>query len=135
MIDTHEKFRVPDEGKTHELIFEVNWNQNDPKSNECKLIRVTMPNGDVCLIKKEHLNAILFAIGTESEQRKLVPQRVGHSRHYSTVLGITATKDIRKGEKIVVPVTLTLPTVYEEVIGEARDAQRDLAKNRTSVSL
>lgn len=132
MITSHEKFKVPDEGKTHELIFEVNWNPHDKKSNNCQIVRVTMPNGDAVLIRKEHLNAILFAIGTEEEQQKMIPQTLTHSRIYETVVGVTAQKDIRKGEKVIFPIKLTLPTLEETVIGEIKDVRNKIAKGQLS---
>ena len=120
MIKGHEKFRVPDENKLNDLDVEVNWNPKDKKSNECKLIRVTGKDGSVSVIRKEHLNAVLFAIGNEAEQRKMIPQVERTSRWYETVVSVKATKDIHKGEEITLPIKLTLPTFDKEVIAEAK---------------
>lgn len=120
MIKTYEKFRIPDENKEKEILVEVNWNPKDDKSNDCKLLRVTFPNGDVAVVKKDHLNALLFAIGNPEEQRKMIPQTLRRSRWYETVIEVEAKQDIKKGEKISFPLKLTLPTFEEEVIAEAK---------------
>ena len=123
MLKTHEKIRVPDINKEKDFFAEVNWAPKDKRTNECKVIRFSFPNGDSALVLREHLNAILFAIGKEEDQRKLIPQTINRSRHYETVVGVVATKNIQKGEQINFPIKLTLPTFSEEIIAEA---QRDV---------
>lgn len=127
MIKSHEKMRIPDENKERDLVLEVNWNPKDKKSNDCKLIRVTYPDGSISVIRKEHLNAVLFAIGNEEEQRKMIPQVTTRSRWYETVVSVKAKSDIRKGESITFPIKLTLPSIEEEAIAEAK---RDVLEGR-----
>lgn len=124
MIKGYEKLRVPDETKKHELLLEVNWNPYDEASKDCKMIRVSM-GGKSAVVKREHLNALLFAIGTEEDQRKMIPQVKRTSRWYETVVSVKATKNIAKGEAITFPIKLTLPTFEQEVIAEAK---QDLLK-------
>lgn len=100
--------------------MEVNWNPSDSKTNECKLIKLTFPNGESSLVKREHLNAIMFTMGTEEEQRQLTPQTLTRIRNYETTLGITAKKDIRKGEKINVHVKIPIPLSQEDVLAMER---------------
>jgi len=119
MIDGHEKFQLKSEGEGSPWFIEVNW-QDDPKTNQCKILKITFPNGDTSFIKKEHLLAVLFAIGSESEQQKMIPQKLTRSKWYETVLSVKATKDIRRGESIIFPVKITLPAVEEEVIKEMK---------------
>ena len=64
--------------------------------------------------------AILFAIGNEAEQRKMIPQKLTRVKWYETVVSVKATKDIRKGENITFPIKITLPSVEEEVIREVK---------------
>lgn len=120
MLKTHEAFRLVDESKQNELKLEVNWNPKEEKSNECKLIRFTFPNGETSTIKREHLFSILFACGTDDQQRKSIPQRITKSRSYQTVLGIKATKNIKAGEMINVPVNIPLPDIVEDIIGDIK---------------
>lgn len=120
MIKDHQKLRVPDENKEKDFFIDVNWNPKDSKTNECKLLRVTFPNGDVALVKREHFNAILFAIGTAEDQRKLIPQKQMRVKWYETVVSVKATKDISRGESITFPIKLSLPAVEEEVLGELK---------------
>lgn len=109
MIRTHEKLRLTDLNKQHDLLIEVNWDAKDSKSNDCQLLRFHYPNGDVATIKRDDFNAILFLIGTPSQQRDLVPQKVETIRNIETTLGIKATKNIAKGEMINVPVKIPIP--------------------------
>ena len=125
MMSDHQVMRVPDENKIHPLELEVNWNPRDTKSNGCKLIRVLYPDGRQAILRKEHLMAAMFAFGNEVEQRQLIPQTTTRSKWYKTMLGITAHKDIRKGEKINVNVNIPIPTVEEEVAAEIK---RELLK-------
>lgn len=116
MISGHEKIRIPDINKKNDLVAEVNWNPYDKESNECKLIRLTMPGGKTAVVKREHFQAIVFAMAKSEDQHKLVPEVLTRVKVYETTLGITATKDIRKGEKIVVPVKFDIPISQEETI-------------------
>lgn len=123
MITEHEKFQIFDEmkGRGNNFFMEVNWlGDNDEETNNCKLIKFVFPDGKESLIKKEHLNAILFAIGTKAEQMKMIPQVIRKVKHYETVIGIKAIKDIKKGENIVVPISLSLPSTEEEAIAEVK---------------
>jgi|SRR5581483_3407329 len=119
MIKSYQKLRAPDENKTNDVMLEVNWSAKDDKSNECKLIRVTLGDKSA-VIKKEHLLSMIFAMGTEEEQRKLIPQSITTSRWYESIISVTAKNDIKKGESITFPIKLSLPSVEEEVIGEIK---------------
>ncbi len=125
MIKDYQKFKLQDETKQHDIMLEVNWNPHDKAVTDCKLVRITHPGGKSSIVKKEYLNAFLFAIGSESEQRNMVPQTVQRSRHYETTVEVEAKKDIKKGEKITFPIKLTLPTLSQEIISEAK---QDLTK-------
>ena len=120
MLKTYEKFRLIDENKQNEFYIEVNRNPKDDKSNDCKLITFIHPNGSETTVKREHLISILFAFGTEDQQKKMIPQKISQVRFLKTVLGIKATKDIKKGEMINIPVDLKLPSIEEEVIGDIK---------------
>lgn len=117
MIKSHEKFRILDENKLNNFTAEVNWNEKDEKTNNCKMLRIIFPDGKECIMKKEQFTALLFAIGNEEEQRKMIPQKITRVRWYETVLSIKATKDIRKGESITFPIKLTMPSEEEQIIG------------------
>lgn len=84
------------------------------------MIKVTFPNGQEQIIRREHLHAILFAISGPEEQRKLIPETTIKTRWYETVVGVVAKKDIRKGEEIRFPIKLSLPTFEEEIIGDMK---------------
>lgn len=130
MIQTYEKFRLPDENKQNDFYMEVNWNPEDKKTNDCKLIKVTFPNGKSAIIKREYLNQILFAIGNPEDQKKLIPQNFETVHWRETVLGIKATKDIKKDEMINFPIKISFPcTLVREAIGEEA-WKREVAKGQ-----
>lgn len=114
MIKGYEKLRIPDLNKTNDFFIEVNW-VKEPKIQGCKILRVTFPNGEEAYVKKDHFYAILFAIGNESEQRKMIPQTVQKVKWFESVLSVKAKKDIRKGENITFPIKLSIP-MSQEVI-------------------
>lgn len=128
MITDYNKARFIDENKTGEFFAEVNWNKFDEKVRDCKLIRFTFPGGKTCMVKKEALLSFLFAIGSEEEQRKMIPQLINRSRHYETTVSVEAKHDIKKGENVTFPIKLTLPTFSEEIIAEAK--RELLTKNK-----
>lgn len=120
MISDFQKFILPDANKKNNIKAEVNWNPTDVNSNECKIIKFILPNGKESYIKRDDLNEILFAIGKAEDQRRLIPQKLTHVKWYETVVGVKATKDIKKGEVINFPIKLSLPAGEEEVIGEPK---------------
>lgn len=124
MIKTHEQILVPDINRENPLVVEVNWNPKDKKTNECKVVRLIYPNGQTALVKREHLHGVLFSIGREEDQQKLVPQTLTRIRNYETMLGITATKNIAKGEKINVHVKIPIPLTQDDVYAGARSSKK-----------
>lgn len=118
MIDSYEKFRISDENKAHDFFVEVNW-KKDKSIENCQLLKVTFPDGQQAFVKKDILFAFLFAIGGPKEQRAMIPQQVTRVKWYETVVGVKATKDIRKGETITFPIKLSIPVSQEEIIGDA----------------
>ena len=118
MLSGHEKFKLIDINGRPAATVEVNWNPEDKETNECKILKFTYPDGTVSYVERKLLNELLFAIGKPEDQRKMIPQIDRKVRWYETVLGVIATKDIRKGETINFPIKITLPSIEEEVIGE-----------------
>lgn len=132
MIIEYEKFRVPDDNKKHDWFFEVNYDDK-PETQDCKILKVTHPDKSVSYVKKEHLMAILFAIGNAAEQREMTPQIVTKTKRYETVLQVKATKDIRKGESITFPVSFTLPVSREDKIGAVPKSKNHIIGTGTKV--
>lgn len=124
MITDYEKFRMQDENGKNDFFVEVNWKPDDPETSDCKILKVTFSNGSEAFVKKEYLNAMLFAIGTAAEQRDLLPQKIVTARKYQTVLGIKAKKNIKAGEMINVQVDIPLPDIEQDIIGEAKRLAR-----------
>lgn len=126
MLEKFEKFKIIDiNGRDTKMRIEVNWNSDDKKSNECKILKLTFPDGNKAFIKKELLFSLLFTIGSKEEQRKMIPQKLTKVRWYETILGVKATKDIRKGEMINFPIKISLPNIEEEIIREIKQSKVD----------
>jgi hypothetical protein len=123
MIKTPEKWKMQSLDKKETFWIEANWKPDDPITNEGKVLKFTF--GDkIAYISRNDLNQILFSIGTPEIQRKLIPQTIIKKKWYETVLGITAQKDIKKGEKINCKVRIDLPSTEEEIIGEIKNLSR-----------
>jgi len=129
MLSEYNKLQLEDEAGKNNLVIEVNY-KDTPEVNECKMLRLTYPDGKQAYIKREHFMTFLFAIGKAEEQRKMIPKKLTTIRKYQTMLGITATKDIKKGEKINVTVDIPLPPIEQEIIGEAK---RQLSRDSSEI--
>uniref|UniRef100_A0A7V3JAD3 Uncharacterized protein n=1 Tax=candidate division CPR3 bacterium TaxID=2268181 RepID=A0A7V3JAD3_UNCC3 len=122
MLENYEKFHLCDLAKENDIFVEVNWNPEDEKTNQCKVLKFILPcdtEKKEAFIKREDLKNLLFYISEPMTQMKMGTQILGRSREYETVVGITAKKDIRKGERIVVPLKLRLPDIEDIALVEA----------------
>ena len=117
MLNTHEKFLFDD--KRNKFFAEINWEDNQ-ETNECKIIKFTFPDGKDCYVPKKLLIEMLFAIGDKEEQMKMIPQKISRSKWYETVISVKVNKRIEKGELLIFPLKITLPTVEEEVVAEIK---------------
>lgn len=57
----------------------------------------------------EELLSIIFLMGKDDEQQKMVPIKTGRVRHLNSAIRVRAKKDIAKGEEIVVFHTYKVP--------------------------
>ena len=119
MIDSYEKIKIPDEGGRNDLVFEVNYDDT-PKVQGCKILRVTYPDGSKGYLRRDYIHSMLFAISEAEQQRELIPAKIQIIRKYQTMLGITAQKNIKKGEKINVMVDIPLPPIEREIMETAK---------------
>ena len=134
MITSHEKFNIIDPKLgSQDFFWEVNWNPNDEATNECKVIRMTLPDKSIVFVSRKVLLEILFAIGKPEDQQKMIPQTLETIHHYKTVLGIKASKDIGKGEMINFPIELSVPcaALNQDVIGGVPKGAKLMGKDGT----
>lgn len=135
MISSYEAFTLHDEGKQNDITAEVNWDIKDKRSNMSQLVRFTFPDGKTALIKRDELNSLLFAIGKEDDQRKMIPQKLQPVHHWERKLQIKAKQDIPKGGDIVIKVHGSIPCLLtKEFIGDAdfnKEVQKEMQKNRS----
>lgn len=121
MLENYEKFNIIDtSNRPTGVTIEVNWKPKDPDTNECKILKMTLSDGQVFYVKKELLNALLFTIGSSTEQSKMIPQKIISSKWYETVISVKAKRDILKGESITFPLKITLPDERREAIQELK---------------
>ncbi len=128
MIDHHEKFRIPDINKERDWFLEVNWNPKDKKTNDCKVLKITHPDGKESLVDKKHLVSVLFAIGNAAEQRDMVPQKQTLTKVYETVVSVKSKKRIEKGENITFPIRLNIPVSQQDVIGTVQKKREHIGE-------
>ena len=115
MIDEIRKLMLPDSsGRGNHLPILLNWNK---KVGKCKYVRFVLPGGD-CVVHKDHLRSIMFIIGTDEEQRRMGKRRVTTVRTMTKRVEVVTTRDIRKGEKLVFPLTITVPIDIQDKVLE-----------------
>jgi|SRR3990167_2101122 len=119
MLKEREKFNIIDvDERSTGMVWEVNWSEQE-EVKDCKLVRMTFPDGKTAIVPTKILLEVLFVCGQPEDQQKLIPQTLETIHHYKTTLGIKATKDIHKGEMINFPIELSVPcsALREDVIG------------------
>ena len=127
MISDHQIAIFPDQNNLCKFSAEVNWEDKET-TNESKIIKLSCECGKTAYIKRERLNEFLFRIGNAEDQRKMIPQTI-HRVHTQTMkLAIKATKDIQKGEEIVLnDIKVNIPCSVVDKIGEV-NIERGLSK-------
>lgn len=123
MINWYDKLRLTDHQHENDLIVEVNWNGSD----QCKMLRFTLPDGSQSFISKEDLMSMLFYIGKPSEQNSMVPQIITKVRKHESLFWGIAHKDIRKGERIIFAGKLTCDRSHREEVISKSERNRLLA--------
>lgn len=118
MLTGHHQFVPDDLGGKNEFIFEVNWNPEDKKSNESKVVKITCPDGKASFVKRDDLLQFFYTIGTTEDKKKMIPQTISKIHVQDMFVGIKATKDIRKGEDINVKFKINIPCSVVDKIGE-----------------
>jgi len=104
-------------GRGENVIFQINWN---------KLVRnkgyIKIQIGDKeAVVDRDHLWSILFMLGSEEEQDKLITPFVKQTavQKFFKVIGVTTTRIIGKGEMINVPIEFTFnPETKQIIIGK-----------------
>ena len=121
MLTQHAKFRFEDKARKNNFIAEVNWDENDPNTNDSKIIKFQFPNGDVSFVKREDLNQFLFVIGTQEDQIKMIPQKLTTVRTHEGLVTMKAKKRIEKGEDIISAYSIVCDNVIvKEKIGSIK---------------
>lgn len=113
-------------GRGNDIVCDINWNNNV----RGKFIKLTI--GDVtAVVKKDHLYGIMFMLGDEDQQQKLVNKftRKYPVTKFFKMIGVTTTKDIHKGEMINIPIEFTYnPETNQIIIGKGN--LRAMLQNR-----
>lgn len=92
-------------GRGNEVSFEINWNSLVRSKG---YVKMTIGKHSA-VVSREQLWAIMFMFGSAEEQEKLISPFVKQTRvtKYTRLLGVTTSRDIRKGELINVPLEFT----------------------------
>lgn len=88
------------------MSTEVNWNHRKGIED---FVKLSIDEKEV-LIRKSHLWELLFFMAPDDVQEQLIDLNVVRTpiHSHSTVVNILAKKDIRKGEMINVPMTVSI---------------------------
>ncbi len=130
-LQERRKFVVADiSGRGKEVLFEVNWNSFVRKHGHIKI----SINGEEAVVSREHLWGMLFMLGSAEEQEKMVSPFMKKTvvKKFFKLIGVTTTRDVKKGEAIKVPLEFTFnPDDNSIVIGKGSMNQIErLADNK-----
>ena len=106
---------LPDvSGRESGIDCEVGWNKLAEKK---KLIRFKVGEHEM-VVERDHLMSVLFLLSNEAEREKLISPFVTKTpvTKYTRLIGITTTRNIRKGETINVPLEFTYNAEKEELV-------------------
>lgn len=107
-------FRIPDKSG-HLKITGVARHEEGKKPD---VIELEVNKAGKAIVSIKDMNQILFALSDREDQMKLTPltQQPVHWR--KTMLGVTATKDVKKGERLNFPIEISFPcTNMREIMG------------------
>ena len=122
MLKGYEKLQILDaDDKPTGMTIEVNWSEA-PHVTDCKLLRITFPDGKQTMVKKGMFLGFLWAIGSVEEHKKMIPQTLTKVRWYETVVSVKVKRDIKAGENLTFPIKITLPKIEEEALGEIKQS-------------
>lgn len=118
MLTEHHKVELLDKNKKHKFFAEVNWEPDNEKINNSKVIRLSCDE-KYAYVDVKHFMEFLFAVGNPQQQQRLIPQTVTRVHEQQMKLAIKATKDIKKGEEIVMnDIKVSIPCFVVDKIGE-----------------
>ncbi len=104
-------------GRGENVIFQINWNKLVKNKGYIKI-----QIGDKqAVVDREHLWSILFMLGSEKEQDKLVSPFIKQTsvKKFFKMIGITTNRTIGKGEMINIPIEFTFnPETNNIIIGK-----------------
>ena len=132
MIKSHNKVKLTDIQSGNHLEAEINWKEDDPLTNEGKVLKFKLPGGKYAYIKREEIVALAMVLGKREEVRNLIPQKFTKTRWYETDLMIKATKDVQKGEQIIFHVAIPLPDEREVGWGQTEQLPNKVANKLPS---
>jgi len=104
-------------GRGSEVLFQVNWNSLVRRKG---YIRISVDGKDA-VIDRDQLWTILFMLGSAEEQEKLVSPFIKQTtvQKFFKMIGIQASRDVKKGEFLNVPLEFTFnPETNKVVIGK-----------------
>ena len=125
--DQKQRIALPDaSGKGNDICADINWNE----ASKRKYIRFTL-GGKTAIVKKDHVLSILFMLGSAEEQDKIISPFIKQTRvtKFTKLVGITTSRDVRKGENINVLLEFSLnPETNKLIIGKG--SRTALNRNR-----
>ena len=122
MIEEAQKFGIEDlSGRTKCSIFAVPKKVEVPDGEPTYTLETVEIEIDdkKAIIALGDLRSIIFGLSDPKAQRDLLPIQMVTQRRYQTVLGVKASKNIKKGEMVNFKVDIPLPPIEKEIAQEA----------------
>ena len=105
MIKDHRKLSLQDlANRGNDVDLEVNWNSS---VKDCKSIRVHM-GGKEAVISRDHLWSLILLMSKDEQQEGMLPVIHVPVSHYETVVSVMAKKNVRKGETMNFPLSVSI---------------------------
>lgn len=128
MLNEHRILNIPciNGGKVE---VEVNYSANE-KIKNCQILKLTY-NKIKMEIKRDDLIALLLLIGSESDQKNLLPIKFNKVRNLERMLTFewAASRDYKQGEKITVKAPwIDMSTDAEEILSGSIPKKKSLVK-------
>lgn len=110
MISGHRKLALQDlANRGNDVSFEVNWNKTD-KVQDCQFIKMRIGNGEEAIVSRDHLYTLMMLFLPTEQQADMIEPFAGRIPvdNYRTIVEVITNRDIKKGEPIVLPLTVSV---------------------------
>jgi|GEM_PF-2640116 len=112
MINKPASAEIKDQNEINDVGLDINFDEKYPES-----VRIAIGD-NVSIVKYSDLFSFMFVLATKEQQSLMMPvkQELGHQ--YMKEIQVKLTKDLKKGEFMVVQVPINVPNIVAQEIKE-----------------